>query len=373
MLEYTTCVQPGDYQHPPLPQDGLSTVLNVAFASVPLLLDTCEYILHGKLVCLGGDRCAIGRVTGIETVDDKSFPDTIGNDFSINILLSPWDPSDFARGETLTRLKNYEEVVGNAGTGPGIQGELIREQPGMPVPFEPIEDPDWPHKRYGATYTDFPSPNFGTPIPYPTSSDKPVRVPTLHCEIEGERINAVCSTVAAMSSPIPGWGGFCRKNAFFRALCKLIGMLAAPLIWIGAAIAWAAGSSDNRDFQGGGSLGPGDRVVITGRWAYDAGHDGWNELHPVKSIQRIDDDQIDRWDRFEALHGRWCPAVSIVPPVTLPGVRPIGMTSTQETVYDAQQRPENRWNVHPLLDGCRPADDAAARSLVFSVEPPVHG
>ena len=104
----------------------------------------CDYLLRGKLVCLGGDRCAIGRVANIETVDDKSGFDKLDNDFSINLALCP-DPLSGLQPGAANRIANYNAAVANK------QGELIKEQPGMPVPRE-SPGSDQPSDRYAGTF-----------------------------------------------------------------------------------------------------------------------------------------------------------------------------------------------------------------------------
>ena len=72
--QYTTCVQPQDYKDPALPGGGFWSSFATILASggLGLLKALCDYLLHGKLVCLGGDRCAIGRFAAFDTVGDKS-------------------------------------------------------------------------------------------------------------------------------------------------------------------------------------------------------------------------------------------------------------------------------------------------------------
>ena len=145
--QYTTCVQPEDYEAPNFTAEivvaaaglvlafatfGIALIATVA-AGMSALQKVCEYMLRGKLVCLGGDRCAIGRITGFETVDDKSGFDRIDNDFSINILLAPHDLAEFAHG---TPANNYWKVVNDTSAGPGRQGWLIEARPNMPKPRE---------------------------------------------------------------------------------------------------------------------------------------------------------------------------------------------------------------------------------------------
>lgn len=60
---------------------------------VPLLLfygaifGYCNWWLYYRLVCLAGDRCAIGVVVSVETPDRKRYPDSYDTDYSVNLLL----------------------------------------------------------------------------------------------------------------------------------------------------------------------------------------------------------------------------------------------------------------------------------------------
>ena len=137
--EFTTCVDRTAYEDPGLPPSdpgffggiwGLITN-----GGLDLLLRTCDYMLHGKLVCLGGDQCAIGRVASFETVADKSGLDTIDNDFSINLALCPSPLSGLQTGEA-KRKDNHASAVLDK------QGSLIAEQTGMPIPRETEPNPN---------------------------------------------------------------------------------------------------------------------------------------------------------------------------------------------------------------------------------------
>ncbi|MGZ4869068.1 MAG: hypothetical protein ACXV2F_01730, partial [Halobacteriota archaeon] len=95
-----------------------------------------------------------------------------------------------------------------------------------------------------------------------------------------------------------------------------------------------------------GGLGA-DILIVMGRWVYDAGHNneglGWNELHPVKFCERI-----GKWD------GDW----PIDWPADLKDLEKqwevaIGEASSSLTI-EQQKKPENQWQVHPLIDGCDP-------------------
>ena len=95
---------------------------------------------------------------------------------------------------------------------------------------------------------------------------------------------------------------------------------------------------------------------MTGRWVYDAAHEGWNELHPVYAIQKIDP-VADSGD-FDGWRTRWCDALSSIPPFDGLAVRPSGMSPQQSVTYDNQVAPEKQWFFHPVIDGCTPAQPA---------------
>jgi hypothetical protein len=137
----------------------------------------------------------------------------------------------------------------------------------------------------------------------------------------------------------------------------------------------------------------GDVVIVRGRWTWDAGHSGHTELHPVKTIQKLmtppgilpaeirpaadltgaTPTAVD-YDPgapgglppavaadVRAAHDRWCGLVAEAPPPPDPrhpdGLSPpqiASLTPGQLAVWAAQNQPENRWSVHPLIDGCAP-------------------
>lgn len=91
-----------------------------------------------------------------------------------------------------------------------------------------------------------------------------------------------------------------------------------------------------------------DCLVVKGRWVYDSGHrfplqvpflghsrpGAWNELHPITFCCKTNCEGGD----MILLRKRWQVAIEdATSPVTLAN----------------QARPQNQWQVHPLLDGCR--------------------
>ena len=362
--QYTTCVAPADYSDLDLTPELIAaavTFIAAGFSLVGLaiglflLMETlhkiCEYTLHGKLVCLGGDQCAIGHVASFETVDDKKGFDKLDNDFSINLLLSPWDLEDFTYYDF---DKNYQRVIAD-----GMQGVLITEQSSTPVPHEAPDDT----KRYDPTRVTFPNKGY---ISYTEKNIPgiPYDVPIFHCEIEGERLHLFCATLDGLLSLIPGANKLCRVKVFGipigRLVCSLLSALLAPIIIPALIAAYFAGSNDNRDFDGAGDLNPGEVVVIRGRWVYDAGHTGWNELHPVLSVQKLSNPEDVKSAAnvadFPKLRDTWCGRSHEAPP---PGAKPAdaGLTPDQQVVLQNQLKPNNRWLLHPELDGCQPKEE----------------
>lgn len=193
------------------------------------------------------------------------------------------------------------------------------------------------------------------------------RAPALHCECEGSRINDVFNVLDVAS--------FHCHGGFLGFLCDLLNILISivlglPLL-IAAIVAWATADdgalSDVYD-GAGGELRWGDPIVVRGRWSYDGAHDGYQELHAVRRIQKILPAPSDP-AALIGLHNAWCGELAKVPPSAPPKGDPIhppppppppppkppGMTDKQAETWEAQQRDENRWTLHPLVDGCVPS------------------
>ncbi len=357
---YTSCVDRKDYSDLSVTPEIIVAITALVLSgfnlagliiSVWVIMEAlhriCEYMLSGKLVCLGGDQCAIGHVASFETVDEKTGFDKIDNDFSINLLLGPWDLADFTYKDFDT---NYQRVVAD-----GNQGFLIEEQPGMPKPRE-AED----GKSYKPSSVEFPDKSYITYNPPPIKGS-PYSVPVFHCEIEGERLQLVCAALDFPLSLIPGGTKICKWKPFGipigRWVCAALSTIFLPFVLPGLAIAWAAGSDDNRDFKGAGTLQRGNIIVVMGRWVYDAGHTGWNELHPLLNVFKIDEKELTTVN-IKDLVNRWCTEIKNMPPIKADAaIGDVTMTPVQQQTYDNQNKPENKWIFHPDVDGCKPARD----------------
>ncbi len=184
--------------------------------------------------------------------------------------------------------------------------------------------------------------------------------PSLHCEFEGARIRDVYNVLdfAHVKCDSDGfWGFACDVLNFvislFLGLPKLIAAIAA---W---ALAKDGKLSDAYDGQGG-DIQFGESIVLRGRWAYDGGHDGYNEIHAVRTVQKTFWPGPADEAGFKAFHDQWCAELAKVPPpdpATHTASSPL--TPQQQTTRDAQARPENRWVLHPAIDGCAPMPNDA--------------
>ncbi len=408
--QYTHCVERTAYRDVP----GFLEAGAGAIAEFTL----CEYLLGGKLVCLagGGDECAIGVVVGVEEVGyQKSGFDAIDNDFSFNLLVLPYVPSDFAAyREDISNPASFEahkirdDVVGHSPLGPLLVDPHPTPTP-LPTPREPGGTS--PVDGYGVLYT-----WDGSGLAYDHDNQNnlhklwdehakdgsAISIPIVHCECEGSRIVFVCQALKPFleliqgkipGSPGPSPGEICHATLDWvpfgigKAICSIvedivgagIAIALAPAMAAALATAWEAAQAFDDLFVTGPvakQIHAGDTVIVTGRWAWDAGHAGHTELHPVKTIQklRLEPELSGGHDPRKPLptsvvatirdvHGRWCRHVREAPPPPDPrhegglsAPQLASLTPAQLAVYDRQRRPENDWQLHPLIDGCAPDD-----------------
>jgi hypothetical protein len=392
--QYTHCVQPQDYVDPlPRTTNAFQTIAAVLDGLIlggylPDAILGCDYLLGGKLVCLGGDECAIGHITHFEPASEKSFPANLDNDFSFNILLTPDGLGTYAaiyKDASSTAQAKWQKAFGAATAATEPQGALIKQQAGMPIPHEDADGsvniaitPEL--SGYYSEYPDANYPEFDpshSPFQVPGSDGPAFRAPALHLEAEGDRVCNVCAVISAFTlGPV----GKAICSAKFLGIpigsiaCHIIGFLLLPFLpavlaalLAAIGVAWAASRDGNQDDPRtdtlGGELNFGDLVVATGRWVYDAGHTGWNEFHPVKTVQKIDPKAFIP-DQVADQRTRWCGLLAQVPPFAPPGPgpTPTGMTPGQTGVWNSQRQPENQWYLHPAIDGCRPGDPPRTNS-----------
>jgi hypothetical protein len=422
--QYTSCVEPADFELPnsaivgtlaglivvggiaALFSAGIGALIAIA-ALVQLLRYVLDFMLNGKLICLhrnpsnpcvcspdGGTVCAIGEVADTESVgEDKNPIADVDNDYSMNVILSPFNMSRFAANNGGISLEKIPDAICDANykiaTDPTQpQGDLLKRDLPAPIAAQEetlLNDEPLVGKGYFRTmiglntgeyhaWTEIIGRDYGWFGIVGPDQEKlwvdyvldPKRaglrpqkfpVPVLHCEFEGTRIRDMLAAIEAFS-----FGGkWCKSNFFTRALCTILQTIFAPLALIAVGIAWAAARDGTASdaLEGGGTINSKDKVIVRGRWAYDGGHTGWPEIHATRIVQKVENIPNDL-KAFEAFREHWCELLSEVPHVIPADVHPADqppLTPPQQTVYDNQQKPENQWTFHPEVDGCEPTGD----------------
>jgi hypothetical protein len=329
-VQYTKCVQPDD--HVGLAPGMIAIAVGAAIAllagfvfaalsigAILALIQYCRWWLYDRLVCLGGDRCAVGLLLATHPPSQKSGFDAFDTDYSIDLLLAPSVPG------------NSDAVVLG-----GFQGELIRPAPqitshGWKTPGERAEAPVL------------------LPVGAPPKTEK---MPVLHAEFEGGGVWVLYNFALAALAVVVVGAVLCTIPIIGWIACLIAALIAALLVGIGvvAALNDKGSPTDvNPALDDLHSLE--DVLLVRGTWVYDSAHEGWNEIHPIKHCQRIAElsGVLMGWPAdIEKRVRDWCNAVD---------------AATSSSTQGLQARPENQWDVHPLVDGCRPVDgeDGAGR------------
>lgn len=278
-----------------------TVAIAVLIALVTVLISFLYWWLYGRLICLGGERCLIGKVLGKPSV--KPLSKAGDDDASINLLLPP-GPSQLKQ----LPLTLYQDAQ--------PQGNLVKPQTAIfDIGRSYVDDED--HYRY---------------------------ISALHSEFEGSGIRNLLAWAHVV-------------------LALLIALLLVPypfnviILWLLSVISVFAGTTavfdpmnpgDPEDVDPNlGTLKNGDLVVLKGDWVYDSLHNGWNEIHAIHACQRIDElDPAADWPPelsttagVEQLLDEWCRSIADAEDAEEDGSR---------------DDPANQWEVHPLIDGCRP-------------------
>jgi hypothetical protein len=262
-------------------------------------------------------------VLSVEPPSEKSILFArLDSDYSINLLLPPLLPG-----------ASQSDVITH-----GIDGELIREQ-------------DATHAHAldfsGESARSCDSETCGE-ASCPTTA-------SLHCEFEGAGMYIfyqwlkvllalfLAATVASALCLVPviGWIA-CLIAAIVIALgCAgfLAGLIHGEL---DAASPADVDPSLGSELHHNGCDGRGaDILVVSGEWVYDSLHSGWNEIHPIRHCQRI-----GVWDGMwpfdpQTERDRWCASIA---------------SAGSPLTVEHQKEPQNKWKIHPLVDGCRPSE-----------------
>lgn len=367
--QYTHCVDRSAYKDIPKAWE--------ASAAAILEFVLCDYLLGGKLVCLAGgrDECAIGIVVSREEVGSKSGFDALDNDFSFNMLLLPFQPSDFTvyrahldQPATFEPHTIRDDVVKTSGSP--LARLMVDPTPmiGLPRPREPSDPPAGtsPVDGYGVLYewvevenklvsSTIEGDNLHKLWENNSQNGTLISLPVLHCECEGSRIYFVCQAMKpfldllqgkAPGLPGPSPGEACHAALDWlpfgigKAICAFaedlialgLALALAPAMATAFATAWDAAQAFDDLFVTGPvakQVHIGDVYIVTGRWTWDAGHAGHTEFHPVKTIQRLQTPELGPLlgghdprkplpqtaiDGVNDLRDRWCRHVQEAPP-----------------------------------------------------------
>jgi hypothetical protein len=304
---------------------GVGVVAGVLF--VVAIFELCAFLHGGKLVCLKDDVCTIGRIMEIEEVGHgKSGFEKMDDDFCINTLPCPHSP-----------IESPGEIIASD----GYQGPFIQEQ-------AQSRDLGLGFSGYSVAFDD---------VKKVTGTDTEI----FHVEVKGCRVHDVCGVLKALSFGAPVLGFICSIPLIGWIVCAVAAAIWLAVTAIAVGIAWAAahvGDINDVYDPAAGELRPanattgegGDVILVRGDWVYDAGHDGWNEIQPIRHVQKLTG-VID--PRYMAM-GKADP--SLVEEFKK-NVLAVWCYYTAEAkdplVIDQQKDPENSWRIHPDVDGCR--------------------
>lgn len=300
---------------------GLGVVAGVLF--IAAIFELCAFLHGGKMICIQDSTCAIGRIMELIPVgQDKSGFEKMDDDFTFNILPSPHSPV---------------EILPEMVMSDPHQAPFMQEQP-------PSNDLGLDFAGVSVKFTD---------IPHDTD--------VFHIEVKGCRVHDVCAVLKVMSFGAPIVGAICSIPLIGWVICAIVAAIWLAITAAAVGIAWAA--THNGDINdvydpAAGELTAadpntgegGDVVLVRGDWVYDAGHSGWNEVHPVRHVQKLTPEIDARYrgmdkadpalveDFKREVLDVWCFEVG---------------RAYDPLVIDAQKKPENQWHIHPSVDGCR--------------------
>ncbi|MGI9169600.1 MAG: hypothetical protein ACR2FH_05390 [Caulobacteraceae bacterium] len=324
----------------------------------------CRWWLNVRLICLGGDRSEIGAIYHLEPPvagPFYAFAD-YDTDYSFNLLLWPFIPQDElpqsfvdqqwapgARTQLISEWSGLFPTIPWAGEVPS-QVDLIRAQQsmaglGLGMAGQDVRQP---------SATD---PSTDEPVPQPNTA--PFQHFLMHCEIEGpgmhELLRMLYMLLAALilitaATFVPGIGWI--VSAVLILLALLLAALGGNAILNDQVSPpqtgdWGGVFHSYEDAADGKS--PVDIAYVVGRWVYDSFHEGGesNELHPVHFMMKMREPVT----KGQIAGGDW--------PIDLGDQKArldaqFQIINAPETI-EIQKRPENRWKLHPLIDGCRGA------------------
>lgn len=360
---YTACVQPSGWYRTTITQAVLVAAASLVFGA-PLAIFFavtpgvafvfagvcmgaivfCQWWLTKRLICLGGDRSEVGAIYHLEP-PVAGTPVSVADydtDYSFNLLLWPFTPQDVLPQSFVSQQWS-----------PTAEAQLIA---------------DWPALFPGIAWTDVSSQvelilaqqsmaslNLGM-AGQDISPATHQQHFLMHCEIEGPGMHELLTLLLVMFgvfmaltvvSAIPGVG------TLISVILLLLAILAAAIAGNAIMNDQATPPTDGgwggtfNSFEGAAGDGaPVDIAYVYGRWVYDSFHIGSesNELHPVHFMIKM----CPPATKGQLAAGIWPPGIG--------GQKArldaqFGVINDPGTI-EIQKLPENRWKLHPLLDGC---------------------
>lgn len=233
----------------------------LAYAAI---VGVCDWFFNARLICVADSDVLIGIFWEQEEAWD--------GDFCLNVLPAPFKPDE--PGSTLAEM-----------TAPSALQRRFLVLPGDLTGYG--FKPDHVHVR------------------------NTNQTPLVHNEIEGTKMQAWCSamiaTLATLTVVATVSDAFCNVFGPFAWLCKLIVVVVGALIaYIVNEIAHAVGDmgsvADVAVDPDAKTIREEDHpaIALEGRLIYDAGHEGWLELHAVRKIMTIPPEDHDNLDEERA-------------------------------------------------------------------------
>lgn len=296
---------------------GGALIPGAAVAALLLVIAYCKWWLYDRLICLGGEKCAVGMVLTVEPPENKSGLDSFDTDYSVNLVLAPHRVGD-------DQAKTESD---------GIQGDLIKNH--LLLNNRPL-------------HADLSREGFAGEKTRQWGNDPYTAV--FHCEFEGGGVQTLYDAAKVALALAGAAAVVCSIPIFGWIACAILGAAAAIVTIAGiiAALNDRGNPSDvNPDL--GTEIHANDKahrgadlLVVKGEWVYDSAHEGWNEIHPIRHCQRIGTWYGSwPWDAKLATQS-WCKALD---------------DADKPSTRDNQTKPQNQWTIHPVIDGCEPRDD----------------
>lgn len=264
---------------------GLGVVPGLAIPALMLVIAYCRWWLYDRLICLGGDRCAIGLLASVEPPEKKTGLDAFDTDYSINLVLVPHAPLEqpvpFNPGTPppLTnpvewQRKKLREARHHVIADDGLQGDLISEQDLTAKPKTITGAKRFDFEGY------FTKMGFGSVVHH--------HQPVLHAEFEGGGVMRLYEAALAALALATAAAVACAIPVFGWIVCALLNLAAAVVTVAGIVIALNdKGDPAHVNPQLGTLHSSRDILLVKGRWVFDTAHEGWNELHPIIHCQRV--------------------------------------------------------------------------------------